>query len=502
MATYSIEQGDINLWLDSYDVEKLGRFHCLIADPPYALLENSKRFSSPTAKPAKGASFARVGKGFMGQTWDGFRDLLHYQQWVTEWASKLHRVMYPGAVVALYGGSRTFHRLAVGLEDAGLEISDVLMWVYGSGMPKSLNIGKAMKKKAHKAGQVSTRFEYWEGMGTQLKPAYEPIIIARIPRGKLGYVDLAEAYQTGALNIDAARIETDDTYHRNEMNDIRGGKYGAALGKSIPADKNMHSAGRFPSNVVFSHRESCSDSQCAPGCPVGQLDEQSGVTSNHSPSDHERVVSGSRSMAFGFKAGFMAQTYHDEGGASRFFYTGKAATWERHLPDYLQPSEALKPAARLRLLEQLHEIEPQFGTNDIFPARWVLRSLRYKMQPARATHPTVKPLDITTYIGKLLLPPPGGSEPRRLLVPFSGVGSEMIGAHLAGWDIIQGVELTPEYIPQALSRLGWWTRYATYESAQAAYNDRKKAGRKVTDSRTAEEKAGVRRVPLFPDDEG
>lgn len=462
MTEYSIAQGDVIQWLRDYDPETSGYFTAGMGDPPYAMLENAKRFSSPSAKPAKGRAFARLGKGFMGQTWDGFRDLKHYQEWTTEWATELKRVCYPGALVALFGGSRTWHRLAVGLEDAGLEIVDILMWLYGSGMPHSLNIYKAMKKRGQRTGDETLRLtaERWKGWGSHLKPAYEPIIIARVPRGRLSYVEAAAAYQTGALNIDGSRIGNE--LMENHGGGQQGNWIGQVMLKPIPKGTSVN-VGRYPSNVLLTHCPECSPEHCAPGCPVGQVD---GADSELS-------------------------------GASRFFYSGKAASWERSLPSYMQPSAELKPAARLEVLEHMRAIEPQFKTTDIFPRRWVPAELRYQMEPARATHPTMKPLDLTTYLARLLLPPDG--TPRRLLIPFSGVGSEMIGAHLAGWDIIQGIELTSEYIPQALDRLQWWVKHPTYESAQEAYNAKKSRGRKHKAGLTAEEKAGVRRVPLFPD---
>lgn len=586
MTSYSIDNADINQWLDSYDVQVNGRFHALLLDPPYALIENSKRFSSPTATEPDGSyaggAFKRQARGFMNQGWDGFESLTHYQLWVTEWASKLHRVMYPGAVGATFGGSRTWHRLAVGLEDAGLEIVDTIIWAYGSGMPKSLNIGRAIDKRAGftaakrkqlKAdGTESTRradsvahgdygdksetyeAEYftpdgqrWAGHGTLLKPAYEPIIIFRVPRGKASFIDLATTYGTGALNIDAARIPTG-------VNDVipqvtQGAKdriYGNGQGmRSESGLSNPHDAGRFPANVILTHSPDCqfighktikgdggaeiksnpsgdydgvyghvrggitrrvqdSDGNetveawdCAPGCPVREINEQSGNVkaggnlTGQEPSDPTAGIYGKYDRQ-------PYEGYSDSGGAARFFYSGKAATWERHLPDYLSPSDDLTPAARAEALTAMHEIEPQFGSTDIFPAEWVPKALRSKMQAARCTHPTVKPIELTAYLAKLLLPPDG--QERRLLIPFSGVGSEMTGACLAGWEFVQGVELTPDYIPQAESRLRWWNQYPDYESAQLAYNQKKETARESLKRVKAAEKVGLRQVPLFPEE--
>ena len=558
MNKFSLFNGDFVQWLDDYDPEENGYFHALFADPPYALIENNKRFKNPNSSEPDstyaGGAYTRQAKGFMGTDWDGFKSLKHYQEWVTSWAVKLPRIMAPGAVVAVFGGSRTFHRLAVGLEDGGLEIFDVVMWVYGSGMPKSLNIGRAIdrrsgmesakKRRMKRDGTpsnstrpgtsvahndwgdkdlsytdfVTDEARRWGGHGTLLKPAYEPVILARIPRGKNSFIDLAQNFQTGALNIEKARIETAGAYDE---------------------------AGRFPSNVVLSHKPGCKligherryihapgdvtragtdDNQiygalnartdernhapdgtelievwdCLPGCPVAQLDEQSGITEGKEQT--HKKPSGSRRMEFGFNDNYQAPNYSDSGGASRFFYTGKASPLERILPGYLSPRRDLKKSARADLLAKMAGLgeQPLFGSNDIFPRDSVPFNLRWKFEPSRATHPTVKPIDLVTYLAKMLLPPDGG-QPRRLLIPFSGVGSEMIGAHFAGWEQIQGVELTGSYIPQALDRLNFWAKYPTYESAIYGYNQKKDKIKKHQRQRTAEENAGLARLPLFRD---
>lgn len=514
MASYQIHGGDFVQWLDTYNPDESGRFHALLADPPYALIENSKRFSSPdSAAPDPsyaGGAYTRQAKGFMGQSWDGFASLLDYQRWVTSWAVKLPRVMYPGAVGGLFGGSRTYHRLAVGLEDAGLEVFDVIMWVYGSGMPKSLNIGRAIDRRAglipskikrvkldgtpsnstrpgtsvaHNdfgdkdlsyGGFISDEAKRWGGHGTLLKPAYEPLILFRVPRGKSSFIDLAKNYQTGALNLDAARVP------------------------GLNPDESYNEAGRFPSNVLFTHSPNCFPDHCAPGCPVSELDRQSGQTERVEV--REKKPSGSRRMAFGFSTEYESPVYGDAGGASRFFYTGKASTQERFLPSYRSPRADLKPAVRAQLAAKMRDsVEPLFGSKDIFPRDSIPFSLAAKFEPSRATHPTVKPIGLIEYLAKMFLPPAGGQEPRRLLIPFSGVGSEMIGAHFAGWDEIQGIELTPEYIPQALDRLQWWTKYASYELAQLGYNQRQKAITELQKAITKEESRGLRRLLLFPD---
>lgn len=396
MSKYDVFNCELIQWLENYPADA-PRFHAAFGDTPYALISIVKRFGKTDSAPAKrgkDGAFVRQSRGFMGQEWDGFKSPQHYQEWVTRWGALLiDRVLLPGALTAFFGGSRTFHRVAAGLEDSGFEIVDSITWHYASGFPKSYNIAKGLDKRygALKAG-VDEAGNYepqtpaalrWRGHGTALKPASEPIIIARAPR-PMNFHKLAETYGTGALNIDGGRIPTqDDT--RTSHNISIGGKgiyNGGGAGFS-----GGHELGRYPANVAFTHADTCRPGRCAPDCPAGQLDNQSG-------------------------------------GAARFFFSGKAATWER--------------CAGL---------------------------------PGRCLHPTMKPVTLTQWLATLLLPPAfEDGTPRRLLIPFSGVGSEMIGAYFAGWDYLAGVEMGAEYCADARARLEWWSRFTDYESAKRAYN--------------------------------
>lgn len=345
------------------------RYHAVIGDTPYFLGSIAKRFGKPDSAPAKfgtDGAFKRASNGFMGQQWDSFDDVYHYQSWVTEWGKLLLDFVHPGAVAAFFGGTRTYHRVAAGLEDAGWDIADCVMWCYGSGMPK-----------AHESA---------EGYHTALKPAYEPIVIARAPRGKHTYASLLETFGSGSLS-------TDDT----------------------------RASGRFPANFILSHSVNC-NGNCAPDCPVRMLDEMSGesksgalgFTDEHPI--HKHVYNANKPPK---KRSEVA--YNDSGGASRFFYSAKVKNFER--------------TAGLA---------------------------------APCPHPTMKPIQLIEWLARLLLPPPT-VDCRRLLVPFAGSASEMIAAHLAGWEHIDGVEMTADYIPIAQSRLDWWTRFKSYSQAESAY---------------------------------
>ena len=214
----------------------------IVTDPPYHLQSIVDRFGKEDSAPAQhgtDGAFARASKGFMGQEWDGGDIAFRQETW--ELALKL---LKPGGHLLAFSASRNYHRMAVAIEDAGFEIRDQLMWLYGSGFPKSHNIGKGVDKKLGnkrevvktiERGDVQTAidkgvgytadpanknnkavFGYgtetvtkghseWEGWGTALKPAHEPIVMARKPiEGSI--VDNVLKHGTGGINIDGCRV--------------------------------------------------------------------------------------------------------------------------------------------------------------------------------------------------------------------------------------------------------------------------------------------------------
>lgn len=169
-------------------VPKAGKFHACITDPPYHLASIVKRFGAANAAPAKsnGATgvFARASAGFMGKTWDGGDIAFRPEAWGT-----VYDALLPGAHLAAFGSPRNYHRMACAIEDAGFEIRESLLWLYGSGFPKSHDV----------------TMDAWEGWGTSLKPAYEIIVLARKPLD--GTVSQnVWAHGTGALNIKACGV--------------------------------------------------------------------------------------------------------------------------------------------------------------------------------------------------------------------------------------------------------------------------------------------------------
>ena len=244
--SYTIIEEEIVKWLEIYEGE---RFHAILADPPYALISISKRFGKEGSAPAQEGTdgrFSRLSGGFMGQRWDGFENLAAYLTWVSKWGSLLiEKILFPGAVCLFFGGTRTWLHLALGLEEAGFDVYDTIMWLYGSGFPKSHDISRGIDKAAGAEREITgtrdvpgyaranvkhgeqdrSKYEFpeyskepvtddaetWQGYGTALKPAWEPILLCRVPREGETFASLALEHGSGALNIDGARIGHNET---------------------------------------------------------------------------------------------------------------------------------------------------------------------------------------------------------------------------------------------------------------------------------------------------
>jgi site-specific DNA-methyltransferase (adenine-specific) len=258
-----------------------------VTDPPYHLTSIVKRFGAANAAPAKvgkTGAYARASRGFMGQQWDGGDVAFDPATW-----ESVLRVLKPGAHLVAFSGTRTYHRMACAIEDAGFEIRDQLAWVYGSGFPKSHN----------QPG----------GWGTALKPAWEPICLARKPLVGTVAANIA-SHGTGALNIDGCRIATDEDRARPERTPsvILGGGKGP---NRTASDSNP--LGRWPANIIHDGSEEvlAAFPTVASGQPAG-------------------VKAGGQKNVYGhFEGGIPVTGYGDEGSAARFFYCAKATTEER-----------------------------------------------------------------------------------------------------------------------------------------------------------------------------
>lgn len=315
-------QGDCFEQLDKIEDESVGS---VVADPPYLI-------------------------DFMGKGWDSPDNIAGNPNLY----KKLLTKMKPGGYVALFGHSRTHHRIMVALEEAGFELKDTLTWLYGQGFPKSHNISKSLDKQGKDGAK-------WEGYGTALKPAVEFIVLAQKPR-KGTYANNCLTYGVGGLNIDECRIGTSDTLSRphneHKPEHLRTmGKFAKFGNPNSISDK----LGRFPANLILSHSDGCvkvgesvestsnhnapkgtfaggepdrgsetiyrkqentvEHYECDDECAVRLLNEQSGTKKGSGKQSKGSGSGGIWKPSTGKPAG---DTYGDSGGAGRFFKTTEA----------------------------------------------------------------------------------------------------------------------------------------------------------------------------------
>ena len=405
----------------------------VVTDPPYGLEFMGKEWDAPWKQGADVHAAARdlrademadeSKRRYIASAVNKYADGLPFQQWCELWAAECLRVLKPGGHMLAFGGTRTWHRLACAVEDAGFEVRDSIAWLYGSGFPKSLDVSKAIDKAAGAEREVvgpssrhvgkstqrleglngSSTFaetpgmgslitapatpdaERWQGWGTALKPAFEPVVVARKPLVGTVAANVL-THGTGALNIDGCRIEGDVP----SVPQPRIARDNYTVGGSDGRNGQMSSApgGRWPANVVLDETQ------------ADALDEQSGIlTSGANPT---RRGSDKFREAYG---DFKGQTECtpargvDKGGASRFFYVAKAPKAERPRTDD--------------------------GT----------------------AHPTVKPLALMRWLVRLVTPP-GGT----VLEPFTGSGTTVEACILEGFHCI-AIEREADYLPLIHARI-------------------------------------------------
>lgn len=322
--------------------------------------------------------------------------MLAFQAFTLEWASECLRVLKPGGHLLSFAAARTYHHMAVGIEMAGFEIRDQIMWVFGSGFPKSHNL----------------KGEY-EGWGTALKPAHEPICMARKPLIGTVAANVAE-FGTGAINIDGCRVEPSGESRERTDEPSQARRYntsGATNFAVRPGPRGGDPLGRWPANLVH-------DGSSHVLAHFPDAAGQQGDLKGHSK---DRISKG----IFGdMKAALDAPARGDSGSAARFFYCAKASRSDRNdgLPCSQQP--AVSAEATMRDCEQ---------------ADWPKRNGNH--------HPTVKPTDLMAYLLRLVTPPGGTA-----LDPFMGSGSTGKAAMREGFNFI-GCELEPEYLAIAKVRI-------------------------------------------------
>lgn len=236
---YQLHQGDSAQVLKQYPDN---HFDSIVTDPPYGISFLGKDWDSfRNSKVTKNSTVKNLGSGMRMTTTE---ENLNFQLWCEDWAKECYRVLKPGGHMLSFCAARMYHRMAVGLEDAGFQIRDQIMWIYGSGFPKSQDVGK------------NNDMPEWNGWGTALKPAHEPIALARKPMTQTIAKNCRE-WGVGAINVDACRVEYNGTHPR----DLYGESYmNSGHGKSTNELQNMmgnerngvyvNELGRFPSNVI------------------------------------------------------------------------------------------------------------------------------------------------------------------------------------------------------------------------------------------------------------
>jgi hypothetical protein len=470
--TYTLHNADILEWGNNYDGPL---FHAALMDAPYEI-------------------------AFMGRQWDNSGVAFQPETWAA-----IARCLHPGAFLFVFAGTINDDLISVAMRQAGLrKHHKMLSWSYGSGLQKSTRMDDKLDKRAGATREVirtrkhapkfaAAEFGYrekdngynsrdretfdetapatemaqtWAGhrYGLQhLKPAVEPVLVFQKPYAGDALRSIT-ATGAGAINIDQARIGTEGGGTRcpHYPGPCRGHDNGI-YAPTFHGEAPTGDMGRWPANLALSHHPACNGA-CHPDCAVRRLGEQSGV-------------SVSTQGAYGGPGG-QNGIYHSIGGrqrdagigdtgtAARFFYN---ADWQYERLEasdqigyFAKPSKAEKEAGldpmHVALLELLTgETHGEFNGAAVGDGRKtpIDNPFQRGKKVRRNTHTTLKAISLTRWLATLLLPPDAYA-PRRLLVPFAGVGSEMIGAMLAGWDEIEGVELEAEHVRIGRPRLAYW----------------------------------------------
>ena len=449
--------------LDMAEIIEPASIDAIITDPPYEL-------------------------NFMGKGWDNSGIAFQADTW-----RKCYDALKSGGYLLAFGGSRTFHRIAVAIEDAGFEIRDVIMYMYGSGFPKSMNLGKAIESKlttgsantqewknlngtkeesgnwglnknAHEYGARPAQYdadghlrtvevEYtteegkkWDGWGSALKPSYEPIIVARKPCEN-SLTDNVLKYGVGGVNIDECRIGTEK--HKVNINDFSN-QHGNKFGNGEPIEKmgEKEVTGRFPANIILTYDDTDFDEVC------GNMPD----TSSNGGKTTMPVMGGGDMGVCNYatigadraESNYIAPK--DAGNACRYFYCAKASKKDRD--EGLLSFETVKTG-------ELQGGRAEGSAGSIMQNKGGgtrVNPYAGAGTPKRNTHPTVKPTSLMQYLVRLIAP--AGAV---ILDPFNGSGSTGKAVMFEnternkGYKYI-GIELTEEYLPIAKARIEFGKR--------------------------------------------
>ena len=512
-------------------------FDAVVTDPPYGLGKEPNAEELMKDWVEKGYHEIS-GKGFMGKDWDAFIPQPVFWK-------EVFRVLKHGGHVLSFFGTRTYDWGVMSMRFAGFEVRDCIQWLYGSGFPKSHNISKALDKMEGAEREVIGQSNYsmpkadnsmgensygisggklangttadrvvaditapstdaakqWDGWGTALKPANEPIVLARKPLEKgLSVAENILKWGVGGINIDASRIGfKDDADYKESTQKNQHADFGTKplTNNTVYGDysmvqpKNYQPEGRFPANIILTHHEDCecigtkkvkSDGHhsgkvpdngglynlglkpledkgnihakngkeevenwdCHEDCPIRILDEQSGVSKSSKSARLYINDTEGRSVKNG-ASGFRDpnSTYGDKGGASRFFYVAKASKSERNkgLEEFEEKPLAFSNQAKA----ELKRGNLEFNGNGVTGEGIVGHGNKVNM--LKNFHPTVKPIKLMQYLVKMITPPNG-----IVLDPFCGSGTTGVACKIDGFQFV-GLEQDPEYAKIAEARI-------------------------------------------------
>jgi len=490
-------------------------FDAIVTDPPYGL--GNEPNAEEMLKAWIESGYMEVkGVGFMGKEWDSFVPQPLF------WKEAFRVLKHGGHIVSFFG-TRTYDWGVMAMRLAGFEVRDCIQWVYGSGFPKSHNISKAIDKmqgaerevvgKKECGYQVSiskTRLEQghrpnltnstkevnitapatekakeWDGWGSALKPANEPIVLARKPLEKgLSIAENVLKWRTGGINIDGCRVGSEIRTMPIFSNDKKSDETQFNLNPNVQHHREETSQGRFPANLILTHHPDCvcnglkkviSDSHhttkyngnitlyeggwkdgedmgnkfadangketienwtCHEDCPIKIMDEQSGDRKGWASQNHNNFspyggnsFNSSETNRFGFHKG-----YNDKGGASRFFYCAKASKKEKNvgLNKFDKKQTTGGGGGVGDYIDDVDSASGKFGS---------------EKAPSKNFHPTIKPINLMQYLVRLITPPNG-----IVLDPFMGSGTTGVACKLEGVSFV-GIEMNPEYHEIAVARI-------------------------------------------------
>lgn len=395
--TIQFHHADAVQWANDYKGEL---FHAALMDAPYEM-------------------------NFMGKGWDNSGVAFDPETW-----KAFAKVLHPGAFLFVFAGTINDDLISVAMREAGLrKFHKMAGWVNGAGFPKAsrLNHGHPLTEvfKGHRYGLQA------------LKPAIEMVLIFQKPYAGRP-IDCITATGAGCLNVDGGRIGTDEVKENESEFNAGYWQPDGGHGKRWNGNGTSHPQGRWPANFYIGDPEA-----------ARRLDAQSG----ESKSNARNGGSGGSGLYKGKFGDGAVGGFTDSGGASRFFLNVREQIDEADPVRYVAKASRRERDAGLDGMP-LREASKMSGGEETRPDRLEKGMTNHPLM--RNVHPTVKPLALTRYLATLLLPP-AEYAPRRIFIPFSGVGSEAIGAMQAGWEFVQGVEITEEYLPIAQARADYWT---------------------------------------------